>query len=370
MTTFSSPDEAVRKCGRRVYVAVDIGGTNTRVCIATHEKDMREGVLQEVVVKRKTNVMQEMLALLREFESSLIRMGVVVLGAAVAGPGPRAADGETLGPFSNFTAECRLLTKSMLPPGMFPSYITVLLNDLEAAAYGITSISKGGTFNQHFTHMWGPRDAAKMHLENGPYLVLAVGTGCGTGLVHGAKDNIQVLPVEFGHTTVCPMEGDREFLDFLGEKLYGKGQLPEYEDIVGGRGLVSCYDWELGKVGRGGEVKEPAEVAKKAAGGCEMAKRALFTHYKYLIRLASDLSMGFVLGGVVIAGDNIMHNEAFVADAAVTEALKKAFLSHTMERFGFQSRSDVIRQTKSLSLNLEGAFYKAKEVSLQASARM
>eukprot|EP01064_Diplonema_japonicum_P030934 TRINITY_DN5390_c3_g1_i14.p1 TRINITY_DN5390_c3_g1~~TRINITY_DN5390_c3_g1_i14.p1 ORF type:complete len:360 (+),score=72.58 TRINITY_DN5390_c3_g1_i14:55-1134(+) len=344
-----------------VWVAVDIGGTNARVAVMGKDGKGK-------VTVRKLNAMKSLMGFLKDVETVVLR-NATVAGTAIAGPGPRNYDGSVLGPFSNYTPEERLLKKSALPTGLFPPSRTVLLNDLEAAAYGIAALSEDGRYPQYFTKMWGPHEEQRMNLENGPYFVLAVGTGCGTGLTYYKDGKVGVMPVEFGHTTIVPESEDRDWLFELGKKLYKKDKLAEYEDIVGGAGLVRC--WEKVSEGKNLPVlTEPVQVAKRAQAGCATAVSALSIHYKYLFSLASDMSMGFVLGGVVIAGDNVLNNEFFIENPENQAVLKSHFLSHTMDRMGFQSRVNVVRQTKRFSLNIEGAFFKAKEAGATKSAKL
>ena len=358
MQTAKTVEEVVALSGRRVYVAVDIGGTNARVAVTSVADDGTPA--SQAMTVLKTNEMAKMLAFLAAFETAILKKGAVVLGASVAGPGPRNAEGTRLGPFSNYTKACQVLNKADLPQRAFPADKTVFLNDLEAAAYGIVALSQRGDFSQYFKKMWGPHDAARMRLEQGPYLVLAVGTGCGAALVHKCAAGVQVIPMEFGHTSIVAEREDRAFLDSLSDKIYGTGKNAEYEDVVAGRGLVACYEWQA----RGKAVpalSDPGAVSKRAAEGCPVAREAMHVHYKYVVGLTSDLAMGFVLGGVVLAGDNIVHNKHFVADDEACDKLEKHFKSHTMDRFGFQSRVDMYRQDSLFSFNLEGGFYKARE---------
>eukprot|EP01063_Lacrimia_lanifica_P023172 TRINITY_DN3065_c1_g2_i1.p1 TRINITY_DN3065_c1_g2~~TRINITY_DN3065_c1_g2_i1.p1 ORF type:complete len:371 (+),score=125.34 TRINITY_DN3065_c1_g2_i1:60-1172(+) len=370
MQQVATVQEAVKLCGKQVYVAVDIGGTNARVAVM----DAARGASGGVMVVKKTNVMKDMLAFLQDFETELMARGwVTVVGAAVAGPGPRNAAGTQLGPFSNYTAECRVLNMADLPKRLFPAGKTAFMNDLESAAYGIAAVSQDGRFPSMFKKMWGPQDGSKMHLDHGPYLVLAVGTGCGTGLVHLVDGKVTVMPLEFGHTSIVPEKADQALLDSLAASLYKNDKPAEYEDIVAGRGLVRAYMYyrETAKAEASTPaLKDAGDVAACAKKGCKIAADAMWVHYKYLIHLASDLAMGFVLGGVVLAGDNVLYNEFFVSQPDVQRRLETHFKSHTMERMGFQSRVDVFRQTQKFSLNIEGAFYKAREAALGGRAKL
>eukprot|EP01060_Flectonema_neradi_P013709 TRINITY_DN2044_c1_g3_i3.p1 TRINITY_DN2044_c1_g3~~TRINITY_DN2044_c1_g3_i3.p1 ORF type:complete len:372 (+),score=82.08 TRINITY_DN2044_c1_g3_i3:39-1154(+) len=348
-----------------ISVAVDVGGTNTRVSLQSVATPTAA-----TVFKKKVNSKVDLLDFLSTIGSKLA--GKKITGAALAGPGPRNATGTQLGPFSNYQGNSnndKIIKKSDLPSSLFPQGNTTLLNDLEAAAYGIAAVSKSGELSSNFSMMWGPNDAKRMYLERGPYLVIAAGTGCGTGLVHlGSKGSVEVMPLEFGHVSVVTETPEEEWLSHMKSILKRGDKPPEYDDVVTGRGLLWAYDFYRQKDMSVATptLKDPAEVAQRSHDGCKVARKAMQVHYKLIMNLASNLTMGFVLGGIVIAGDNAMHNEPFLSSPDNVEYLKTAYLSHTTERMGFQSRVNVIRQTGFLSLNLLGAFFKASATDVSS----
>ena len=361
VTSIGELTASVQSAGA-VAVAVDVGGTNTRVAL----KDVNSNITA-AVFKEKINSKVDLLNMLSSIGVAL--NGKKVVGASLAGPGPRNAMGTQLGPFSNYRGDSvndKIIHKKELPSTLFPQNSTTLLNDLEAAAYGIASVSKSDQLASNFTMMWGPNDAKKMYLERGPYLIIAAGTGCGTGLVYlGSNGNIEVMPLEFGHVSVVTESAEEEWLSYMKPILKRGDKPPEYDDVVTGRGLLWAYNFYKQKSTSVSvpELTDPAEVAMRSHKGCPVAGQAMKTHYKLLMNLASNLTMGFVLGGVVVAGDNAMHNEPFLSSPENIKFLKQSYLSHTTERMGFQSRANVIRQSGSLSLNLLGAFFKAVPVN-------
>lgn len=345
-----------------VLVAVDVGGTNTRLILTTSgilaPTSSAAGLTAQCKVK--INNRPALLAFFAEAASALA--GLTVGGAAICGPGPRNASGTQLGPFSNYkgqTTADKILKMSDLPAALFPSGRTRMLNDLEAGSYGLVALGQSGAFPQCFSKMWGP-GGVQLNLSNGPFLVLAPGTGLGTGLIYLSGGRAVVMPLEFGHTTVISDTVD-PFMDLVKEKVQRGDKPPEYDDICAGRGLV--WAWEAASKGRSDlpRLSEPADVARRALEhGCSVARQAVWMYYKYLFRLAADLSMGFVLGGVLVIGDNVRHNAKFLGDPDAVGKLKAEFLSHTTERMGFMSRVTVLRQTSPSNLNLDGLVYVAR----------
>ncbi|KAJ9458876.1 hypothetical protein DIPPA_70118 [Diplonema papillatum] len=340
--------------GGQAFVAIDIGASNTR--IAVKGVDGKGGH-----IKRKVNSKPALFALLNEANTAFKKAGIVVLAAGVAGPGPRSPDGTRLGPFSNYTSEDQHLYRDELPSTLCPKGKTVLLNDLEAAAYGVAGVAGGNSYSSYFSKMWGTNTA--FDLRNGPCLVVAPGTGLGCGLIYMSESGKpSVMCLEFGHSSLAADAGDEAWLRQLATKVYTKPLPVEWEDVVSGRGLVACwYRCALdAKLIDASSVTDAGQVAQRALDGCPVAGKAMWLHYKYALAFASDLVMGFVCGSVVFTGDNIVNNQFYLGKSDVVSDLQNEFMSHTSARFGFHQKVSVYRQTQSVNLNLEGAFFKAK----------
>lgn len=356
-----------------VLFACDIGATNARMCLSTVPAP-GQPVTVCAQYKRKANSKAALLAELRGLAAELTRLGCVVVGSALCCPGPRDAAATQLGPIANYRAdrrEDRIIYKRELPESVFPPAHSRILNDLEAGAYGIVALGDSGGMETRFAKMWGPRPVG-LSLGDGPYLVLAAGTGLGTGLVYrgagatGAQDGAPVvMPLEFGHTSAYTMDAaDAGFLEYVKGRVQLGDKPPEYDALCSGRGLLWAWEHASRKGSGLPKLSDPGEVAKRALGTppCPYAREAMFFHYKCLMGLASDLSMGFVLGGVILAGDNVRLNGKFLEEPEVCERLRQACHSHTTERMGYQSRVTVLRQTSPHNLNLEGSFYMAAKL--------
>eukprot|EP01062_Namystynia_karyoxenos_P056352 TRINITY_DN47300_c0_g1_i1.p1 TRINITY_DN47300_c0_g1~~TRINITY_DN47300_c0_g1_i1.p1 ORF type:complete len:412 (+),score=110.63 TRINITY_DN47300_c0_g1_i1:75-1238(+) len=356
--------------GQPVLFACDIGATNTRMAVAAAQPGAARAVTQCAQWKCKVNAKSDLLRVLNEFARVLQSTGLAVAGASLCGPGPRDAAATRLGPFSNYqgsTNEERMVFATDLPTQLFPPGRSRLLNDLEAGAYGIAALDAATHMGQCFTKMWGPGGVG-LNLSHGPYLVLAAGTGLGVGLIYQSQQGSPtVMPLEFGHVSVVCDPRDSGFIEHVKSAVKRGDKPPEYDDICTGRGLL--WAWESVSQGKGlPKLTDPGEVAARALGSppCAVAREAMRLHYKYLFTAASDLSMGFVLGGVILAGDNARHNSAFLADAAEAEWLRRHMLSHTTERMGFISRVTVLRQTSAHNFNLEGNFHVAEQARARA----
>jgi glucokinase len=83
--------------------------------------------------------------------------------------------------------------------------------------------------------------------------VCAMGTGLGTGVIrYNPKDGFSVLTLEGGHCKATfpgrkaeNRETDMKRLEYLSQVLYQSKHSIEFEDICSGRGLQSCYEFEV-----------------------------------------------------------------------------------------------------------------------------
>ncbi|MCK5926224.1 MAG: glucokinase [Methylococcales bacterium] len=109
------------------------------------------------------------------------------------------------------------------------SKTSVLLNDLEATAWGVLSLPA-----DDFIHLNTSENS-----KQGNLAILAAGTGLGEAIIHWDGNNHQVIANEGGHCDFAPTtEKEILLLQYLMKKY------PEhvsYERLVSGEGLVNIY---------------------------------------------------------------------------------------------------------------------------------
>ncbi len=109
------------------------------------------------------------------------------------------------------------------------SKISVLLNDLEATAWGVLNLSE-----DHFVYLNKPSVSTQ-----GNVAILAAGTGLGEAIVYWDGDNHHVIATEGGHCDFAPTT-DEEIL-LLQYLLKKYPDHVSYERLVSGEGLVNIY---------------------------------------------------------------------------------------------------------------------------------
>lgn len=359
----------------KLFVGVDIGGTNTRFALHHSNDDSlpEENVL---IYKFKANSTRKILAALEAAAKQLSELGAKeVHGACLAGAGRIFDDGAALD-VTNFpgSEQDRHLIKAELPPLLFPPHNTHFVNDLESTCYGIKALNERGELGSYFKTLWpsGSIDKPK-DMKTNHYLVLAVGTGLGIAILlslgtGSRRQNFQVLPMEFGHTLISPIapsnpgaSDEAKLNEYLSDKIYNKEHVPEYEDIVSGRGLVSTYDCVAqghDDAAKGLSAHEIVEHAFKEPPS-QYATKALMLHYKYLMRISKNLSVGLLAKGIFLAGDNQVNNNAFIEQHL--EELRAEYLDHPKR--DWIEGVELFTQVKPFSLMLHGALHVAREDS-------
>ncbi len=240
---------------REVYVAVDVGGTNTRVNVGSVRGTVR-------VVKFQSHAKGTLLAGL-DAAGRLLREKaphVAVLGAAVCLAGPVLA-GRSACSITNYEGEDKVVTLTEFPPSLFPPGKVLLLNDLEATCYGLIALQhpecvpcaapmcskcfrsrSTRQLGAFFETAWGGQPPSLQ--PDRKYCVLAVGTGLGSAAILWNSDlrTFSVVPLEAGHTFVPaygdahPLRREEESLfAFLAERHSQRQHPPEYESFASGK---------------------------------------------------------------------------------------------------------------------------------------
>jgi len=334
----------------RYIVGVDVGATNVRVAVKKTDSNEPYLLLTKFQSKSITTLLKGLLHVENQIKEIL---GVFPVSASLGLAGPIQEQGTQV-VITNYDSNDRFLKKSDLPCLLFPFQSTILLNDLVSTCYGIYSLYVENKLEDYFGTLWGQNNIS---LKSEPYLILAIGTGLGTGLLIPIGKGFEVLPLEFGHTQIIPLgsahknyEEEKSLIQFIGANLSNNKFMIEWEDICSGRGLESCYRW----ITQNKKQLSAPEISQNAATDNE-CKKALLTHYRYLFRAAQTQCIAFQAKGVFFAGDNQVANDYFVSQPENCSIFKEEFESHPKGEWLLNL--PVYRQVKKLNLNLHGCLY-------------
>jgi len=384
----------------RLVIGVDIGATNTRVAVSQFGSSKLHQIYKE-----KFQSTPLLVTALQQIENEMLQLlnnNTRVVASCVAGAGP-IEEGRLLR-VTNFSPDVRELHRDRLPKHLFPrGGRTLLINDLEATCYGISSINASGTLRKYFERIWSPRNnnntsdhyeeskekdgdsndepalttspsTAKCDLISGHYLVVAVGTGLGAAVLlqqRGCNElNWTAFPTESGHTQIIlPHPNDPHYnletsvTKFISKKVYGnENYVLEYEDIVSGRGLVSVYE----AVNSKHETRSAEDIVKGALKNEEECITSVEIHYRYLMRLLKNLCITFQVKGVFLAGDNqVTNNDVF---QFLLNRLQSEFLY--VPKREWVDHVELYVQKKTFNINLHGAVQYAKLNSQSSNGKL
>ncbi len=300
-----------------MILAGDIGGTNTRLALFKLEQDCFQAVSSAVFPSREHGSLEEIVA---AFVSSQ-KCHVDRASFGIAGP---IKNGRCEATNLAWTIDSRQLAAELKIEKV------VLINDLEANAYGIAELESKDfvVLNQ------GIPDAG------GNAAIISAGTGLGeAGLFWDGKRH-RPFACEGGHTDLAPRnELEMDLLRYLLTKF----SRVSYERAVSGPGLVNIYEFlrdtgreqESPRIAEEMRQQSPAQVISKAAidGSCPLSMRALDLMISLYGAEAGNLALKILSTGGLFVGGGIapkilpkltgpLFMEAFVAKGRMSPLLK------------------------------------------------
>jgi glucokinase len=270
-----------------MILAGDIGGTHARLAYFQSQNGHLHLVSERVFPSREHSELGEIVS--QFLNDSNTRPEAACFG--IAGP---VHNGRVETSNLPWVVEQSRLAKQIHLPA------TLLINDLEASAWGIAALAAG--------------DFVALNRVSGPAIgnqaVIAPGTGLGEAGMFWDGSRHQVFACEGGHTDFGP-QGDLqiELLRFLKARF----EHVSYERILSGPGLVNVYEF-LRESGSGKESAEfaaalkqgdPAAVISRAAldGSESLAVKALDLWVAVYGAEAANLALKVMAtGGLFLAG--------------------------------------------------------------------
>jgi glucokinase len=262
-----------------LYLAADIGGTNSRVALAE-----RHGNRWHLRFRARYPSQDHPSAewILRDFLAACGGPVVAAAGVAVAGP---VVDGTVRLTNVSWQVNAADLSASL---GNLP---LALLNDFEAVGLGIGSLAAEDVVT---LQPGTPR-------QDAPRLLVGAGTGLGVSVLVPVGGGYQALPSEGSHADFAP-HGELEIalMRHLVE-FHGHGS---WERVVSGPGLESNYAFIRKQEGAPPRAAVAAEITEAALAGSDPhAVRALELFVSAYGRFAGNLALAVLpRGGVYVAG--------------------------------------------------------------------
>lgn len=272
-----------------MILAGDIGGTNTRLAFFIVEGSRLTSVFEETFPSRMHSGLGE---IAKQFLSAH-NLSPSIACFGIAGPVKNGRVETTNLPW---LVDAQLLTNELHIPTV------LLINDLEATAYGVTILDS----TEWVVLNAGVPDAV------GNAAVIAAGTGLGEAGLYWNGQSYRPFATEGGHTDFAPRSQlECELLNFL----LGKFEHVSYERVLSGPGLVNIYQF-LRETGRGDEpawlaeelrLHDPAAVITQAtlAERSALCVQALDLFVSIYGAEAGNLTLKMMATGGVFVGGGI-----------------------------------------------------------------
>ncbi|EPY37427.1 glucokinase [Angomonas deanei] len=328
-----------------------------------------------------------------------------VVCGVLAVPGPVHHNGTMGGPFNQLKGTARV---DEFPTFLFPVGRGILLNDIESAAYGLTTISRANLFSEYMEVLWegrqwqeimGDKSTLGTTIGKGNCLVMCPGSGLGSAYIcyKASTDSYDILSTEVGSMTVPDGIQDRDYLDglalYLGLTAHSdtnddKNAVDKTtrtvrlncEQLTTGSALEYNYYRILMRKSSTLQRKKirhsplkAAEIAALAEKGDEDALQAMTQLFDNLMKVCAECNLFLQPFSVALIGNNIIKNRFFFQLPAVRANLYNALLQHPMEQRhpGWMQQSTFIRQVKDINMNLVGCVGVAlREQKLASKAKL
>ena len=272
-----------------LILAGDIGGTNTRLAYFAADEERVRLVDLQVFPSRNYSALEDVLA---EFVTTR-KLPIERACFGVAGPVKR---GRCVTSNLPWEVDARLLARQL------DLETALLINDLEANAYGIAALAPEDfvVLNE------GEPNAA------GNAALISAGTGLGEAGLHWERGRHTPFASEGGHADFAPRnETEVELLFYL----LRRHKRVSYERVLSGPGLYNIYQF-LRDTGRGEEPaslaeqlrdQDPAPIISRAAldGSSELCARALEMFVSLYGAEAGNLVLKLMATGGLYLGGGI-----------------------------------------------------------------
>lgn len=262
-----------------LYLAADIGGTNSRVALAGREQG-RWHIRYRA--RYPSQQYPSAASMLTEFLGACGGPTPAAAGIAVAGP---VIDGAVRLTNVSWQVNARELSVVL---GNLP---LVLLNDFEAVGRGIDSLAAADLVTLQ----------PGLPRADAPRLLVGAGTGLGVSVLVPANGSYVALPSEGSHADFAPL-GELEIA--LLRHLVEEHGHASWERVVSGLGLEATYAFVRRHEGRAaGTLTAPQITEAALAGSDPWAVRTLEIFVSAYGRFAGNLALAVLpRGGIYVAG--------------------------------------------------------------------
>ena len=306
---------------KKLNVSIDIGGTHSRLrCeIVCEDKIISRSIEYILNIDDKDSLKRFIKESISDFSPEL-QPSNCVIGFAGAVINRRKVS------LTNWKDRPTIFFEDLADWG-FPEKSTLMVNDMELAAYGILDLDEKKLVPSKQCYiLYEPEKASVNHLRN--KLVIAPGTGFGTSSIVEVKTRSEeiisnVISSEVQHIQIPSFdEKHNKIIDIILAKMENRSFL-SYEDFVSGKGLEDTYNALMqieGKETNGKKAEDIAgDVVKKSD---PLAKESLDIFYRCAGRLVQAMCLVIQpYGGVFLCGASTINNSLFISQSGFIKEL-------------------------------------------------
>lgn len=275
-----------------VSIMADIGGTNTRVALATGAR------VDDSSIQRFKNADHSGLEdVLSKYLKSRPTVSPSAACAAIAGP---VANGR--GKLTNLDWD----VDNALLKRVTGAETTSVINDLQAQGHALDHLPSAKTRTIE-PGMAASATAAK--------LIVGVGTGFNAAAVFHSDSETIVPPAEAGHGDLPTP--NHEMASFA-KHFTDQNGFCSVEDMISGRGLGFVYQW------LSGSNKSPADIMASHRDGSDLkSSQAVETFCRALGAVCGNLALNILpFGGIYLVGGVSLAVSPFLKDSGFIEAFR------------------------------------------------
>lgn len=310
-------------------LVADVGGTNTRVALATGAQLLPESV------QKYRNADYPGLDTVLELYVQEKEVDCAAAAAAIAGP---VRDGKGTLTNLDWSIDTGVLARATKAEKV------AVLNDLQAQGYGVGRITGENLIDV------APGRPAAMGATS---LVIGVGTGFNAAPVFHAGAVRIVPPSESGHINLPPRtESELRLYRYIEER---HGGFASVEDVLSGRGLERVYAWHASEAGQT-VFKSAADIMEACANRSDpIALETVSTFNRLLGTVAGNLALIYLpFGGVYFIGGVARAVSSYFQETGFVEQFRnKGRFSEFMENFPISVITDDFAALTGLASHLQ-----------------
>ncbi len=310
-----------------IIAGIDVGGTNTRITLARQDLGTDKMIKQCPSFRYQISSKQELLNQLSQLFKQKLKDKVIGY-CTIDFAGPVYQNQKVK--MTNWKGQPEITLEELFQSGL-PRNKTLMMNDIEAAAYGIISLVETNQLDADYYHIiYHSQVKRASEFSQGNMIVIQPGTGLGTaGIVtlkkKSGKNEYYPIPSEIAHAPVVPINSEHEsMIEWLFQKKKQGEGWPTWEDFISGRGLQIIYQGLYQRLSISQKKEMPDIFTNKADPAAEIARaavrhesvvaeKALHLYYSCIGQLAQILALVYKpFGGIFLCGDVILKDQSFI----------------------------------------------------------